>query len=155
NVGSYSVLAGAAVGSYVIAFEPGEAFPWLVRNLELNGLKNAQARCTAVGAANGTVSFTSGRDTMNRVDPGGGVAVPITTLDAACRERAPALIKIDVEGSEMEVLQGAATVLQNPKTQAVIMELNGPDARKALERQGFTCCGYDPLRRSMVEIEPT
>src|SRR5262245_26943028 len=67
NVGSYSVLAGAAVGADVIAFEPGEAFPWLARNLELNGLTRAQAQRTAVGATNGSVSFTSGEDTMNRI----------------------------------------------------------------------------------------
>src|SRR5262249_48606092 len=73
NVGSYSVLAGAAVGADVIAFEPGEAFPWLVRNLELNNLRKAQARHMAVGAANGIVSFTSGKDTMNRIDPNGAI----------------------------------------------------------------------------------
>ena len=155
NVGSYSVLAGAAVGADVIAFEPGEAFLWLVRNLKLNGLGKDQARCTAVGATNGTASFTSGKDTMNRIDSDGVRTVPITTLDVACRERAPALIKIDVEGFEGDVLQGAASVLENPRTQAVIMELNSPDARPRLERQGFTCCGYDPFRRSMIEIEPT
>src|SRR5262245_66364773 len=44
NVGSFSVLAGAAIGADVIAFEPGEAFPWLVRNLVLNSLKKAQTR---------------------------------------------------------------------------------------------------------------
>ena len=154
NVGSYSVLAGAAVGADVIAFEPGEAFPWLVRNLELNGLTRALARRIAVGATNGIVSFTYGEDTMNRIDPRGAVAVAITTLDAACRERAPTLIKIDVEGFEADVLQGAGSILENPNTQAVIMELNDPAAREHLERQGFVCCSYDPLRRSMTAIEP-
>jgi len=153
NVGSYSVLAGAAVGADVIAFEPGEAFPWLVRNLELNGLTSALARRIAVGATNGIVSFTSGRDTMNRIDPCGAVTVTITTLDAACCERAPALIKIDVEGLEAEVLKGAGSVLENPDTQAVIMELNSPAARHHLERQGFTCCSYDPFKRSITKIE--
>ena len=154
NVGSYSVLAGAAVGADVIAFEPGEAFPWLVRNLELNSLTRAQARRTAVGTTNGMVSFTSGEDTMNRIDPDGAITVPITTLDAACCERAPALIKIDVEGFEADVLEGAGSVLEHPNTQAVIMELNDPAAREHLERQGFICCGYDPFKRSMTEIEP-
>jgi FkbM family methyltransferase len=153
NVGSYSVLAGAAVGSDVIAFEPGEAFPWLVRNLELNGLWQAQARQTAVGRTNGTVSFTSGKDTMNRIAADGAKVVPIATLDAACGERGPALIKIDVEGFETEVLEGATGVLQDPGTQAVIMELNDSDARRYLEELGFTCCGYAPFKRSMIEIE--
>jgi FkbM family methyltransferase len=152
NVGSYSVLAGAAVGADVIAFEPGEAFPWLVRNLELNRLTRAQAQRTAVGATNGIVSFTSGEDTMNHIDPRGPVTVPITTLDATCRERVPTLIKIDVEGFEADVLQGAGSVLEN--TRAVIMELNDPAARDHLERHGFICCSYDPFKRSMTEVEP-
>jgi FkbM family methyltransferase len=154
NVGSYSVLAGAAVGADVIAFEPGEAFPWLVRNLELNSLRTAQARRAAVGATGGEVAFTSGSDTMNRIDPAGAVTVPLTTLDAACRERAPILIKIDVEGFEVDVLEGAGSLLARPETQAVIMELNGPDARRLLERRGFTCWGYDPFSRSMIKIDP-
>src|SRR5262245_10746432 len=37
NVGSYSLLA-AATGADVIAFEPGEAFPLLKRNVEANHL---------------------------------------------------------------------------------------------------------------------
>jgi FkbM family methyltransferase len=154
NVGSYSVLAGAAAGSDVIAFEPGEAFPWLVRNFELNGLRTARARHVAVGSTSGRVAFTVGADTMNRIDPAGAATVPLTTLNAACPERAPTLIKIDVEGFEADVLEGAGSLLERPEMQAIIMELNGPDARRLLEGRGFTCCGYDPFNRSMTEIDP-
>src|SRR5690349_19576485 len=69
--------------------EPGEAFEWLVRNFALNHLGTAQARREAVGAACGIVSFTSGLDTVNRIDRQGAATVPLTTLDAACDSRAP------------------------------------------------------------------
>lgn len=69
NVGSYSVLAGAGVGADVIVFEPGEAFRWLVRNLQLNELRKAQARRTAVGAACGTVAFTAGARAVGSSNP--------------------------------------------------------------------------------------
>jgi FkbM family methyltransferase len=151
NVGSYTILAAVALGARVVAFEPGEAFPWLLRNLQLNGLDRVDARREAVGSAVGTVSFTSGLDTMNRMDPKGDSTVPITTLDAACSCHRPALIKIDVEGFEADVLRGGADTLRNPTAQALIMELNDPHASELLGRSGFTACVYDPFTRSLTE----
>lgn len=150
NVGSYSILAGAAVGASVVAFEPGEAFEWLVRNFALNHLGNAQARREAVGASSGTVPFTSGLDTVNRIDRDGAATVPLTTLDAACGGQAPALIKIDVEGLEADVLRGATSTLSNPATNVIVMELNDPAASDLLKRAGFACCSYDPFQRSIA-----
>src|SRR5262249_61074379 len=79
NVGSYTILAAVAVGTDVIAFEPGEsALSWLVRNVELNGvLDRVEVRREAVGAKSGMVFFTSGLDTMNHIAPD-GAAFPIT-----------------------------------------------------------------------------
>jgi FkbM family methyltransferase len=136
-----------------MCFEPGEAFFWLLGNLEFNGLRNAHVRRMAVAAANAMVSFTSGKDAMNRIARNGSAAVPITTLGATCRERAQTLIKIDVEGFAADVLRGVASILGNANTQAVIMELNDPGARELLEEQRFTCCSYDPFKRSIFEIE--
>jgi FkbM family methyltransferase len=150
NVGSYSILAGAAVGAGVVAFEPGEAFEWLVRNFELNHLSNARARREAVGASFGTAPFTSGMDTVNRIDRNGAATVPLTTLDAVCGAQAPNLIKIDVEGFEADVLRGATGILSDPATNVVVMELNDPAASDLLHRSGFVCCSYDPFKRSIA-----
>ena len=51
--------------------------------------------------------------------------IPAITLDNICVERnaeKPYLIKIDTQGSELEVLKGAQTVLQN--TELVILEVS-------------------------------
>jgi FkbM family methyltransferase len=150
NVGSYSILAGAAVGASVIAFEPGEAFEWLDRNFQLNRLTTAQAVREAVGATTGRVSFTSGLDTVNRIDRNGAATVSLTTLDAACACRAPSLIKIDVEGLEADVLRVATRTLSSPTTNVVIMELNDPTASDLLLRSGFSSFSYDPFKRSLA-----
>jgi len=149
NVGSYTILASVAVGADVLAFEPGdEAFAWLVRNIELNGAsERVEARCEAVGAAAGSTSFTSGLDTVNRIDPHGSVTVAVTTIDAACENRCPAMIKIDVEGWEEDVLRGGDSVLRRPGPQAVLMELNDPAASELLGSLGFACYAYDPFTR--------
>jgi FkbM family methyltransferase len=151
NVGSYTILASAAIGAHVIAFEPGdEAFVWLTRNLKLNEASHrVEARREAVGDKLGVVCFTSGLDTVNRIDADGTASVPITTLDIAC-SRVPALIKIDVEGSEADVLRGASNILGNPKARAVLVELNDDAAALLLEDFGFTCCNYDPFERSVT-----
>jgi FkbM family methyltransferase len=150
NVGSYTILAGASVGARVIAFEPDEqAFGWLERNVALNKLGRIEARREAVGAQPGTVRFTSGHDTGNRIDPAGPVTVPMTTLDAAS-STAPALIKIDVEGYELDVLRGAARTLNSAV--AVIMELNDAEASRLLESSGFACHGYDPFQRRLTPL---
>jgi FkbM family methyltransferase len=96
NVGSYTILASAAVGSEVLAFEPGgEAFAWLVRNIELNAVsERVEARCEAAGASAGAASFTSGLDTINRIDPQGSVSVPVTTVDASVAVALPHLSRL-------------------------------------------------------------
>ena len=109
NIGSYTVLAAAAVGARCMAFEPDPAaFGWLMKNVGLNGVgSRIEARCEALGSAAGTLAFTVGLDAVNHVVAGGAEApvattrtVPVTTLDAALAGRIPMMIKIDVEGYE-------------------------------------------------------
>jgi hypothetical protein len=120
-----------------------------VSNIELNGAADrVEVRREAVGAKSGTVFFTSGLDTMNRITPDGKDAVPITMLDMAC-ETVPSLIKIDVEGFEADVLRGASEILGNPAAQAVIMELNDEAAAELLKGFGFTRCSYRPFARHL------
>jgi FkbM family methyltransferase len=127
------LFARAAVGANVIAFEPSDdAFVWLSRNIELNGVSDrVEARQEAVGATIGSVSFAFGLDTVNHIDANGTVSVPITTLDKVCN-RVPALIKIDVEGFEADVIRGASAILSNPAARAVLMELNDTGATTLL-----------------------
>ena len=156
NVGSYTVLAGAA-GAHVLAFEPGERFTDLQRNVTINGI-NADLRKAAVGEAAGSLRFTVGLDCVNRaaVDDEQFVEVPVVTLDEAVAERVPTLIKVDVEGYEGAVLAGGTRAFG--AATAVILELNGQtnryghneDAvRAVMSDLGYTLTGYDPVKRSL------
>jgi FkbM family methyltransferase len=156
NVGSYTILASAA-GADVVAFEPGERFPDLERNVAIN---RASARCRreAVGEAGGSIRFTVGRDCINRIAVDGEeyVEVPVVRLDDVI-EGSPALIKVDVEGYEGSVIAGGMRTFAN--TSAVIMELNGQtgrfgrsesDIRQTLADLGFREVSYDPESRSLI-----
>lgn len=167
NVGSYSILAGAAIGSRGYAFEPvPSTYKRLVENMRLNHLSD-RVSCLnlGVGCDEGSVTFTSDRDTVNHVLAIGEVAenpvqVAVVTLDSVLEHEAPTLIKIDVEGYELPVLEGALETLQKNSLCAVIMEINGSGSRYKFDESkifemmsgfGFKPYSYEPLSRLLVK----
>lgn len=166
NVGSYTVLASGAAGASSIAFEPGaRAFAALSANLELNGIESrVELIQAAVGDRPGKVSFTSNEDTLNHVvtstDSDSVTTVAMSTVDGSLNGRVPLVMKIDVEGYESHVLDGAADTLAKQALLAVIMETNGSGSRydasdSSLHGRmlgfGFAPCTYDPFKR---EVQP-
>ena len=119
NLGAYTLLFAMWVGQSgrVFAFEPApESFAGLLAHVSLNGLADrVTAHQVAVSDTEGVIAFqASGRDGANRIAAAGRQSQDIlqigsTTVDAFCRRMAvsPGLIKIDVEGAELQVLQGA------------------------------------------------
>jgi FkbM family methyltransferase len=166
NIGSYTLLALAA-GAQADAFEPvPAAFSALMDNVNLNGAaQRVRAHNRAVGAQKGSLQMTMDRDTMNRAVPAQAApaavvaSVEMTTLDEAFAGRAaPALLKVDVEGYESQVLQGARGLLADPALQAVILELNGSGnaygfddeaIHQGMLAQGFQPCRYEPFSRRL------
>jgi hypothetical protein len=85
--------------------------------------------------------------------------VRVLTLDEILGDAPPALIKIDVEGYEKEVLNGAGKALTNPALLAVIMEINTHEGRygydgslllNTMRERGFRPFRYHPKERSLV-----
>ncbi|WP_200241650.1 FkbM family methyltransferase [Thiohalocapsa halophila] len=88
NVDSYTPLAAAA-GARCLYIEPiPRTFPWLSKNIALNGLAGRLTPLNvALGREQGVARFTSGLDTVNHVvAPGEAAAdtveVPVRTLDS-------------------------------------------------------------------------
>ncbi|MEA1049021.1 FkbM family methyltransferase [Lamprobacter modestohalophilus] len=167
NIGSYTLLAGAT-GARVMAVEPIPAtFRWLQRNIAVNDLSGrVRALNLGLGRAAGQLRFTGAVDAVKHVAAAGEETaadleeVAVESLDTVLAGEVPALIKLDVEGYETEVLAGAEHTLAAPGLLAVVMELNGSGARygfddAALHQQmlalGFTACRYAPVER---QLEP-
>jgi FkbM family methyltransferase len=124
NVGSYAIWA-ADRGAEVIAVEPADdACALLLENIALNGY-SVKAIQAAAGAICGTVRFTSGRDTVNRIDPDGSVETTMVTIDSIIENRIVAGMKIDVEGFEIDVLRGCEQALSEHRIRLIQLEWNG------------------------------
>jgi FkbM family methyltransferase len=157
NIGSYSILA-ASRGARAVTFEPGpEARARLEDNVRLNGFEEAvEVRAEAVGATEGEAAFTVGRDTVNHLlvagEKGSSESVKVTTLDTALGNRAPTLIKIDVEGGETDVLTGAVRSLSSEGLLGLIVEIWDPlecNAGVRLREGGFVPVTYEPFTRTL------
>ena len=126
NVGAYTVLfaqwAGAA--GRVIAFEPSpETIAGLREHVRINAVADrVEIVDAAVSSGEGTASFdcagASGANALVAADGGiaGAISVRTTSLDRFCESRGlrPSVIKIDVEGAELDVLRGARQTLAQP-----------------------------------------
>jgi FkbM family methyltransferase len=162
NIGNHSVFFGAFLGGRTISIEPNpRVLPILRRNLQVNVPDHAVFDC-AVGRAEGTgrvVVPASGKANvgMARVEastePGDPGGVPITTLDTVLATyrnsqgtRAPVLlVKIDVEGAELDVLRGAPTILQEERPH-VFVEAATPTHLGELAAH-LEPLGYEPVTR--------
>ncbi|MGA2881335.1 MAG: FkbM family methyltransferase [Bryobacteraceae bacterium] len=135
----------ASRGARVIAYEPNEGnHARLIENISLNRLTNVRVRKLGVGAAlgSGTLHFSPDMVGGGTLRPNGIAAmsqsVEITTLDydiAAASLPAPDLIKIDIEGWELEALQGARATLQAHHP-ALFLEMHGETMRDKKSKAG-------------------
>jgi FkbM family methyltransferase len=157
NLGYYCLLMANLVGSmgHVVTFEPvAENLAVLQENISLNNLNNVQLVNSALGAKPGTISLI--RDEAGGISStpsvrGYAVAgsrttveVPVNTLDAflATKDCRPSIIKIDVEGAELDVLRGATDTLRTARP-TVLVEVHGWDETSSAEvREFFSAVDY-------------
>ena len=128
NVGTYTVWASDC-GAEVIALEPDpDACARLATNAEMASTKVTVLN-VAAAAQRGTVSLTVGFDAMNRIVADGEHVtetrtVPAITLDELIGDEHVRGIKIDVEGAERLVLEGAARALREQRIETIQIEWN-------------------------------
>ena len=153
NAGTYTILASAVAGAESVPFEPDESIrSVLERQLDANRIRDrVTLRREAVGAHEGEVVFSVGLGPMNRVLDGGeqGVAVPMTTLDRAFADRAPFVMKLDIEGGEAAAIAGAKSILASPSLQALLIETVDDGIAAALAEAGLVERSFDPFTRRL------
>lgn len=148
NVGFLSVLGARLVGSagVVYAFEPvpGNA-SYVRRNAEANGFAQVQVIEMAVSSRRGprvlNLARYSGGAALDSVeappDADGTLQVDAVTIDDCVSRqglRPPSVVKIDVEGAELEVLEGMADVADRHRP-IVIAEFDAGEAAEVARKQ--------------------
>ncbi|BAI97855.1 hypothetical protein Sj15T_22670 [Sphingobium sp. TA15] len=140
NVGLFSVAAGRRVGNMgnVISFEPvPETMSALAATIQLNGLGDiVSLHQSAAGRTAGTATLyvgqTCGHSSLLPLDESRGtIEVPMVALDEVIGDRKVDLIKIDVEGWELEVLQGLRNTLVNNPQASVLLEFGPSHLQRA------------------------
>lgn len=163
NVGLYSLWASESPDVDVLAFEPSTVtYGRALENVDLNGLsERVEVRRRALAEVDAAVRLTIGLDAVNRVvgaDRNASAAntevVAQSTLDAELDDRVPALIKIDVEGAELDVLRGGRSVILRSRP-ALLVEVNDPPGLAALLGElGYRTWRYDPETRALRPALP-
>ncbi len=160
HVGLYTTTAARSTSGRVLAFEPNPlARAQLAANLELNGCRNVLVVPKAVAGAPGRAllhvpatpdpSFSS--LAAGRFAEGDPVAVEVTTVDAEVEAAGlqPTVVKVDVEGGELGVVEGMERTLAAHRP-VLLVEVSDESARELARRlpgySGFRVGrGLEPL----------
>ncbi|WP_299273842.1 FkbM family methyltransferase [uncultured Psychroserpens sp.] len=122
NIGTLVLTGSIAVGNAgkVIGIEAHpKTFDVLKSNIKLNGFKNIELLNSAVGNEKGKLHFSDAKsDDSNKIllDSNQGVEVDVNLLDELLKDiNHIDVLKIDVEGYEKYVFEGATDVLNKTK----------------------------------------
>jgi FkbM family methyltransferase len=135
NNGWYALLAAHVVGStgHVLAFEPNPlAFDRLSKNLDINGNPPWLSPLRiALSDASGErdlyvpdLSDGLGSILGSLSRPGHAIKVQCSTLDAALSNNRVDIVKLDVEGAELQVLDGMPLILAHNPQLRILVEWN-------------------------------
>lgn len=141
NFGYYACMVGASLNQScsVYAFEPvPSTYIKLCKHIQMNKLRD-RVHPIAAGLSNsestGTLNVPAGNSGASYFTSDVG-EIPLTTLDHFCEQHQVGSIdvmKIDVEGFELNVLQGGSTMLAKSHP-VILIEINP----RTLRRQGKT-----------------
>jgi len=157
NKGDFSLLAAKIVEDTgaVLAFEPElDNCHWMRRSMELNGYNNITLYDIALGDTNEPTQLYLGEKSgwhsliPSTLNPDQGtIDIQMRALDDVLGDiecKHVDMIKIDVEGAELKVLEGAKSTLSNNKEIILLIDIHpqlGVDPAEIcdfLETQGFS-----------------
>jgi FkbM family methyltransferase len=158
NIGYFTLNASRLVGpsGRVDSFEPSPVNrARLEEHLKINTAENVRVHALAADTENKSLAFHQPTGELNHgqasvfaslVPQGKSVVVQAARIDQTI-DRVPDVIKVDVEGAELNALQGAEKFLQSANPPALIIEHN---------HESSAAAGYRPsdLFRYLRKVQP-
>lgn len=162
NFGVLTVLfSRLAPEAHIVAFEPSPATrAILMRNVALNACRHVTVVGAAVGERDGTIGFTASADpATNRIatDNSAAVEVPVISLDSYLAENGIDRVdfaKVDVEGAELDLLNGAERTFASRRIARGMIEIcpgnlarfgaSVGDLTGFFDRHGYRLYFYEP-----------
>jgi FkbM family methyltransferase len=174
NIGTFSLYAARRRGVRVLAFEPSAAnYMVLCKNVEINALEGrlvpyciALAGSTELGVLNSpsremgaALHQFGGRGESSRYWDGdtnictqGMVGFTIDDFIRQFRPPFPTRLKLDVDGLEWPILQGAGQTLRDPRLQSIMAELSVSDeAERDRAIASLSDAGLDLVCRGEIQ----
>ena len=167
NIGTYSLFVAARTGASA-RIEAFEALPRMAErlreNFRRNGLDQATVHQVAVGATAGRVGFLD-FDVSSSVDhqtdrKGEVIEVEAATIDDRVRTGGFAVAKLDVEGVELQALEGAAGHLARTDPPVWLVEVfdhqlakhgsSAPELVTWMGDRGYVAGTYDADRAELT-----
>ena len=120
NIGYITLTAAKKIGDSgkIISIEPHpRTFIFLNKNIKANAFMNIETYNLALGNEEGKISFSDSKsDEQNFITKSGIIDVSVKRLDELFNGPSVEFLKIDTEGYELFVLQGAKKTLTKTKT---------------------------------------
>ena len=171
NIGVFSWLAAELTPAIVVAFEPTPDLAAEMREICAENGLDVRVEELALGAAPGTAELhlSDKTDSSNSLRAGfrpshRSVSVPVETIDAYAARTGvtPAVLKVDTESTEPDVLRGAAGILAAGRPWIICEVLAGrteAELTAILEPLGYSWYRIDgpgPLEaRARIEGDPS
>lgn len=164
NLGFVSLLAARFVGptGWIHAFEPVPAnAARIARNAARNGFANVVVHETAISNISGQGELLLAEHIGGAAlasagappDPAGRIIVDLAAIDHLDGLPPPTFVKIDVEGAELEVLQGMRATAERHRP-AVLCEIDAPDQRALHDRKRTIETELASLGYAMRQLPP-
>lgn len=167
NIGYFTIIMSRLVGptGFIYAYEPDETnFGLLQRNLDINNSRNVLPRMLGISNFYGEVDFYvdkinfGGHSLVRKGKIYATKSIPVATLDSLLKVKKVNLVKIDVEGTEPEVLEGMDSILDaNPNIILIIEYLPNMNSTEHLEKlvsRGLKFWHINEFQRATLPITP-
>lgn len=144
NLGYY-VLIESKKANKIYGIEPNPlAFTYLKRNVKLNKIKNVKLMNLAIGSSKSILPFYISKNwnwsRFEKGDKGDDILsiknIKIDTLDSLFKKEKVDLLRMDVEGFELEIFKGAKKFIKRNPSLMILLEFHA-DVLSPSQREEF------------------